>query len=669
MKENLVLNLVPLRLNKSSIEVYFSEDTENDCSQVRGSKLRDLEGFPFEVEPNKSYSWSLQAFENSEPFQLKFNAFFETPTVRFIEGELLQYLRSKEFICGNGHIGEIEVLEPNGQEDGLARYKKFSLAIHPPNKRIFGQKTGWYLSINYRGLAYLTSDITALSAQAQSSIKKIADGPVLQRWHRDHAAPAQAKYYLSREGRFEIGVTPRRVENKYLNAFKEIERFYHEMMFAKKISDGFSVLESGLLRVPDSQIQYTQSGSNLLVFAEEQTHFSTYYGLKEFGPYQVPPREHRFIFVFHENDKDLANQLFSYLNKGFKSYPGLSRFVGVQVKIDTQRSIRFSSELPSGEITEKLANMTLEPNITYCALYISRITKDEKDPAKNSEYYKIKKALLDKNISSQVIFKENILKPSFNYFLPNISIAILAKIGGIPWRLKAPAKDDLVIGFGAFKGKDRRYLGTTFCFRNDGTFVGFDSAHEPDVEHLGTFFEQAIKNYLDNFDSVKRVVIHFYKKINDREERALNQTLERLNIKVPYIVVNVVDGDNHDIIFFDQDYAGKMPTSGVCVKLDNRTFLLANNTRYKNNSAGNIDDYPFPVKITFSAKDLNLVESDIREVIDQIYQFSRMYWVSVKQKGKPVTVIYSEKIARMNSFMETLAVPNTEVAKKSLWFL
>ena len=55
--------------------------------------------------------------------------------------------------------------------------------------------------------------------------------------------------------------------------------------------------------------------------------------------------------------------------------------------------------------------------------------------------------LLDKGISSQFVSNSSIKEPNFHYALPNIAIAILAKLGGIPWKLYNKRYNELVIGF------------------------------------------------------------------------------------------------------------------------------------------------------------------------------------------------------------------------------
>jgi len=57
----------------------------------------------------------------------------------------------------------------------------------------------------------------------------------------------------------------------------------------------------------------------------------------------------------------------------------------------------------------------------------------------------------------------------------------------------------------------------------------------------------------------------------------------------------------------------------------------------------------------------------VSELIDQVYQFSRMYWKSVRQRNMPVTIEYSELVAKMISHFENKDLE--QFARTSLWFL
>jgi hypothetical protein len=106
-------------------------------------------------------------------------------------------------------------------------------------------------------------------------------------------------------------------------------------------------------------------------------------------------------------------------------------------ELEENGSISFDNIDDAVSVVQKaIKNKDRLPDTKYFAVYISPVPKWEKDPKRNSIYHRMKEILLYEGITSQVIWKENISKPAFNLFLPNIETAILAKLGGVPWRLK-----------------------------------------------------------------------------------------------------------------------------------------------------------------------------------------------------------------------------------------
>ena len=53
--------------------------------------------------------------------------------------------------------------------------------------------------------------------------------------------------------------------------------------------------------------------------------------------------------------------------------------------------------------------------------------------------------------------------------------------------------------------------------------------------------------------------------------------------------------------------------------------------------------------------------------IDQVYQFSRMYWKSTNQQILPVTIKYPEMVAEIYPYFQHDKLP--DFGKENLWFL
>jgi hypothetical protein len=112
-----------------------------------------------------------------------------------------------------------------------------------------------------------------------------------------------------------------------------------------------------------------------------------------------------------------------------------------------------------------------------------------------------------------------------------------------------------------------------------------------------------------------------------------------------------------------------MPYSGTILKVGKSEYLLFNNTRYDAAAKPAQKEYHFPVKIALSCTfegmldDMNLVE----QLIDQVYQFSRMYWKSTNQQSLPVTIKYPEMVAEIYPYFQHEKL--SPFGQESLWFL
>jgi hypothetical protein len=122
------------------------------------------------------------------------------------------------------------------------------------------------------------------------------------------------------------------------------------------------------------------------------------------------------------------------------------------------------------------------------------ISKLEKNQENLKIYYRIKEILLQHSTTSQVVYREHIFNKNFNFFLPNIEIAILAKMSDIPWRLNRSLTFELIVGIGASYSMTRksRYLGSAFWFNNEGIFENFDCFLSNDTDTLAGSISKAV---------------------------------------------------------------------------------------------------------------------------------------------------------------------------------
>jgi len=138
---------------------------------------------------------------------------------------------------------------------------------------------------------------------------------------------------------------------------------------------------------------------------------------------------------------------------------------------------------------------------------------------------------------------------------------------------------------------------------------------------------------------------------------------------MPVIVLTVNKTESKELLAFDLDSPKLMPYSGTIVKVSDREFLLFNNTRYTETSIPAEREHHFPVKISFFSSKPELLDDPefTTELIDQVYQFSRMYWKSISQQSLPVTIKYPEMVAEIYPHFQHDKLP--DFGKENLWFL
>ena len=92
--------------------------------------------------------------------------------------------------------------------------------------------------------------------------------------------------------------------------------------------------------------------------------------------------------------------------------------------------------------------------------------------------------------------------------------------------------------------------------------------------------------------------------------------------------------------------------------------------RHDETQSYNILQFPFPLKIKVNKSENVLYDVfDIKQLLDQVYSFSRIYWKSIGQASLPVTISYSKIVADLAAHFPDNQLPDNLVAHSNLWFL
>jgi hypothetical protein len=467
---------------------------------------------------------------------------------------------------------------------------------------------------------------------------------------------------------------PNLITNKLKFFYNEISWFVKTHIDKPQFKEIIPVKSADFIQVPKPRTFNTTKDSNLLIFGNKKTDLNPFMGLVKNGPFTPTPlNKIEFILLYHENDRPTADKLLSWFDGKVKTnVKSLKDFLKMNYFVDINKSIVFINKTnPVPEIQQQIENWPRISGTRYLAIYITPRPKETTDKAIHSLYYKVKYELLKYGITSQVIETETINASDFNYSMPNIAIAILAKLEGVPWRLNTPLKNELIVGVGAFKNIEQgvQYIGSAFSFNNNGCFNRFEYFQKDEINILAGSIADAVRQYATINNKPDRLIIHFYKVMSDNEIEPIQEALRKIDLNIPIFIVTINKTESEDIVAFDRNWKELMPPSGTFINIGPDRFLLFNNTRYEGTPHSSADGYPFPIKLKIQCTKPELTKDTktITELIDQVYQFSRMYWKSIRQQNLPVTIKYPEIIAEIAPHFLGNDIP--AYGKDNLWFL
>lgn len=458
---------------------------------------------------------------------------------------------------------------------------------------------------------------------------------------------------------------------KYQKYFDNINEFFDKYLNTDQFKE-IIPHKGKWKKLPDSEVLSTSEESNMLMFGQGKKGIDPYYGIKDNGPYKPAPHKHiKFFLIVHEDEKETAQLLGRYF-LGERGHVAFSRFLKLTFTYQKDKHIIYNDdEDPLNKIREQLNFIDRNSDTKYLGIFLSPFDKNDPGSEKRDLYALLKEELLNRNITSQFIKKDNILRNDFKWFISNLGVAMLAKLDGIPWRLDRPIDEELIIGVGAFKSRQYdRYLGSAFCFSNDGTFKGFDCFTQTELFLLaGSIKEGVEKFYEQSNKKAKRLVIHFYKTMSQRELTPILKELDKIEPDIPVVIVTVNKNQSNDIVFFDNDFEEKVPMSGTYISIGNDKYLLCSNPRLPEREMKKNEGRPLPIKLQIKSTDESIINDpeEIKKLIDQVYQFTRMNWSSIPQSSIPVTLKYPEMIARI--FPRFTADELNDLAKENMWFL
>ena len=617
---------------------------------------------------------------------------------------IVRYFRKRCCPCQRDFIGRVEVLIKTHEDDACISYQRYIL-----QPRHDDQCDGWQLDVAEGRNSIVSKNPAKSYADLPKDGYDVVCGLCVipaKRIEQRHWTATSGMFYpiANRSISQKIGIKTsyKRETDKYANKLAAAQSFLDKWIctddFKREVGIDFPEGNT-FITLPSNKVMMVDDEAKELVYGDKTIGKAPRKEFRNHGPYKRPEVPFTYFFI-NKNDATsnaCRMRLYNILqyakdyDKGDWSKKAnnqkdeeervnaktidipIADYLLQQPIWERGLSCTYTSDQTAiKEIREHLRSSRFQTDIQYIAIIVSDIHRDDPLKEKHELYYLMKELLMQYGITSQVIYRNNISNPAFNWFLPNIAAALVGKMGGMAWGVKSLVKgNDMIVGIGASKQKGikKPYLGSAFCFDKEGSFRNFNSCRADDTETLLSDLKKSIWHFCEDYGTPDRLIIHYYKKKLKREEsKQVENMLRQCDVNCPIYVVNVVTASNEDLIAFDTTQNDKMPISGTYVHLRDTEFLLYNNERYARNWNA---DKLYPIKLTISNGTKNntdrLDPATVKEIITQVYQFCRLYWKSVKMQNVPITIAYPELVAKYVPHFSQEELP--DFGRKNLWML
>lgn len=404
-------------------------------------------------------------------------------------------------------------------------------------------------------------------------------------------------------------------------------------------------------------------------------------GIFELGPYSqqgFTPSKPRICVVCERARKGEVEQFLQKLMEGHNEpgrkcyFPnGFIKTYGLQGK-----DVRFFvADAPTAAAYRKaaqeaLAAVTTEAERWHLAYVQVSEASHELRGAENP-YLVAKATFLAQQIPTQEFLTETTRRKGsgLDFILSNIALASYAKLGGTPWHLKVnnPMAHELVVGLGSASisdsrlGARQRMVGITTLFTSEGRYllgnmsnaVPFEDYGKAVVEMLTSAIERARADMNWQKGDEVRLIFHSFKPLKDTEADAVKAVAESLkDYHVDFAFLHVAQ--EHDTVMCDSDSIGAMsypsqmmkgefaPTRGTYLMLNksNSILTLTGAREIKKPT----DGLPYPVLLHLHRCS---TFTDMKYLTEQVYTFAGHSWRSFDMARMPVTIVYSQLIARL----------------------
>lgn len=467
-------------------------------------------------------------------------------------------------------------------------------------------------------------------------------------------------------------------ENYYLDHSEKVTKFltaFYSALQHLTLHDGTAVvIERKLLTLPSHQLK-----SRTYVFGNGKEHSSQFFGLREYGPYSVPTEHARLGFFYRKEDRALSQDLFRALrgdtystflgmDRMFKTAIDRSNVVGIEVASFEPRDL----ELACQALARDAKNAQPLP-IAVVPFSKNKSVED------TTSYSRAKHTVLSRHWPCQFVDRVKTLgdRNALKWSVSNIGLAIFAKMGGVPWRVRATTSNGLIIGIGQAHivrdNKVEKFVAYSVLTDTSGRYEAIRvlGASSDRVEYLASLKRNLNAVLTDHRDEYRSFVVHASFNLRRDEMAAIGELLKEREAepdqKSEFVVLKF--NDKNDFFGFAIDHNSRVPTEGTIVQVSRSEFVVwFSGVGMSDRKVPKKPERPVHIQVAYPLDPSPQLET-VQRLLQDAYNIAGANWRGFNAKSFPISVYYAKLIADQYAHFRAAGLDDIDIDNLSPWFL
>lgn len=421
---------------------------------------------------------------------------------------------------------------------------------------------------------------------------------------------------------------------------------------------------------------------------DSSTHSDKLRGLLRYSPLNVARTQNpHCLFVYTEEDRDHANQLYLALRNGIARFPGCKQLTGITLERDTVEAVkvprtddREQADAFFDAIQARLRSGYENPDFAF-VLYSKRPNPYVKDP-----YIAAKVALTEHGVPSQYVSWELLdSRQQFQYAISNLALSFFVKLGGVPWSVSLKRKSPtLVLGIGRANVQNvqskahLRLIGYAVCTLSNGLYLDtsfFPPANDYDqfLVNLRDGLREVLDKMLTEHQTVERVTIHISQLERYDTVKLIRNTLSEYErteqLSVPFELVRLTEDSDFSVL--DLSDPGYVSEEGTVVAVGGSHALIVTEGRRERA----VWRGRKPVTLELRREYCSPRTLSMRDTVEDAFRLSSVNWRGFNAVTQPVSLQYAkllaqqvEKMSRFNPQIGALIQQHTNFSTIP-WFV